>query len=197
MSLLQLNPVRAPLIPINWYRWLRFCPPRTETFKEIHVYISLTFGIGPKGTSGATNEHSAQMLGWLWQTVAKPIIAQKEVYDALHAQGQVSMDAVHRIFGPNENRSTHVHRHSSDSVQDALTICRQNGWERIALVGHSRHIPRVTRCFQKQGLEVVHVETAGIGYCPDSTQKWCRGPIVFTMWELGLAIPLYTLMGKI
>lgn len=199
MNIFKLNPLRLPLIPIRQAQWFRCkLPGNLLMLRRVDAYIALTFGIGPGNTPGRANEQIAEAIVFDTLTVAaRPVIAQREVYNALPP----FFKADYRVFctpGPNERiNGAKMHRHSSDSIEDVLAICNEHNWNTIALCGHKQHMPRVMWCLKRKGKAVLYVDTGAVGYCPNSTQWWCRNKFFFVPWELGLAIPYYTLTGKI
>lgn len=195
---MSFRPWRIVLLPWYWKHWCSYTPPcDREAAKEVDAIIALTFGIGPNGQPGASNKQIAFAASHLHRVTEKPIIAQKEVYEAIRELGFVNMAQVEYIPGPNE-KTEGVHYHSADSLQQATEVCARRKWGlRVSLVGNADHMPRVHWAWQKLGGTVVHVKTCNIGYCPDSTQLWCRRKTIFRIWELGGALPIYVLWNKI
>ncbi|MEX0649947.1 MAG: hypothetical protein WD200_03020 [Candidatus Andersenbacteria bacterium] len=185
-------------MPQYWWRWYIYTPPYSlYKAKRADVIIALTFGIGPNGEPGRSNKQIARAAAELHQATGKPIIAQKEVYEAIRDLGTVNMDQVVYLPGPNE-KVEGIHYHSADSLKHAKEVCVQHEWgTEASLVGYTDHVPRVHWAWEKLGGTVVHVETRGIECCPNSTQLWCRGMKIFQTWELGGAIPSYVAWNRI
>jgi len=165
-----------------------------ETSPDPDVLIAVTFGMkGDKpGLSNETMAYEAARTSEIWEI---PFLLQKEIAEALPP----GVEPAGQMSGVYDGK----YHDTSDTVSEAAAMCRKNGWKNVMVLGHPAHAWRVCRCAEKSGLTVVETVTTFDGaekkipYDPHSTQKWCRGPIRYLLYELLAARPVYLFTGKI
>jgi len=150
------------------------------------VVIAQAFGRAEFNQPGLSNKALAKVVEELTRNSVTPVILQWEVADAFQAaEGQ-------EVFVVRQHREPGRYLDTLEVLEQALVICRQRQWTRVAVVAHPDHIWRVAVCAQKMGLTVMVPDTSGVPYDRKSVQRWTRSSIHW--WPRELPVRLLCLV---
>jgi len=141
----------------------------------------MAFGANRKGAGdspGQSNMAIARIVNELWQTKHLPIIAQREVAEALAELRLPKPDLVI------SEAAGQFHIDSHEVLRRAWIYSRARTLRHAVIVAHPAHILRCKAVAERMGFKVKLPDVSSVPYEPSSKQWWTRNPLAFLIWEL-------------
>jgi hypothetical protein len=132
--------------------------------------LGFSFGIGPGGTPGASNEALAQFAFGRFRLLPKVLqIEVAQAYEALDPGG------VGKVFA--RHRRPKKHFDTREVAWQAREFLREQGpdWRDVIVLAHPHHMPRAVATCRRLGMRPIAppgLET--IPFDPESEQVWTR-----------------------
>lgn len=145
--------------------------------------IALAFGyrrVRGQIVPGPSNEQLAEIVHRDYAHLPK--VLQFEVADAF---AELDPEPVLRI----ERHRSGSYLDTREILVQAAALCKKSGWERVALVAHPLHLPRVVQCVEKLGLKTSNAQIAKmsaeeIEFDSSSEQSWTRSAPAMRVHEV-------------
>lgn len=156
--------------------------PHADALRNAQVIIGMAFGANRKNTSqepGVSNEEIARIIHRLWQKKNLPVIAQREVAEAMV---KLRIPIKPALVISESDQEFHIN--SRDVLLQASKYCQRHKLQIAAIVAHPAHILRCSWVAEKIGFDVRLPDVSSVPYEPRSTQWWTRNSLFFFAWEL-------------